>query len=386
MRSRTLIFFAATAIYATNPRLKIILNRVRCLRENNSYRAVAPNASEVMDVASGALLAIDVGGSTSRASVIDRAGHCLGQGRNRGGNPASNDPAEAAQAIISAVEAAVADAGGVPRAIDLALIALAGPQVHVARARLETAFRDLGLTGQLVFAGDLLAMFASASEAADGYCVVAGTGAGAVRIRGGAIERVVDANGWLLGDLGSGFWLGHSCTQAVVAHLDGRGEATALTPALLTALGIEWSEARAPNSRPLPLSLLVDAIYAMRPIELAQFAPLVIANRADPVAGALLDAATRWLVADFAAAFDSSVPGPVALGGGVMPHLAGVADGIAEIIRAAGHLPDIRPVADGSVGAAILALRAAGALVDAALFETISASIAARKAAAVGRR
>jgi N-acetylglucosamine kinase-like BadF-type ATPase len=258
--------------------------------------------------------------------------------------------------------------------------------VHVARARLETAFRDMGLAGPLVFAGDLLAMFASASEAADGYCVVAGTGAGAVRIRGGAIDRVVDANGWLLGDYGSGFWLGHKCAQAVVAELDGRGEATALTPALLAALGIEWSETRAPNSRPLPLSRLVDAVYAKRPIELAQFAPLVIAHRADPVAGRLLEEATRWLVADFAAAYDPGMPGPVALGGGLMPHLNGVADGIAAIIRAAGHAPDIRAVADGSVGAAVLALRAAGLTVDGPLFQAITASIAARKAASAGVR
>jgi N-acetylglucosamine kinase-like BadF-type ATPase len=330
----------------------------------------------------GVLLAIDVGGSTSRALLVDRAGVCLGHGRNRGGNPASNDPAQAAGAIISAVEAAVADAGGVLPAIDLALIALAGPQVHVARARLEAAFRGLGLAGPLVFAGDLLAMFASASPAADGYCVVAGTGAGAVRIRDGAIDRVVDANGWLLGDRGSGFWLGHKCAQAVVAELDGRGAATALTPALLGALGIEWSDARAANSRPLPLSRLVDAVYAMRPIELAQFAPLVIAHRGDPVAGRLLEEATRWLVEDFAAAFDPGLPGSVALGGGVMPHLTGVAEGVAALIRAAGHVPDIRPVADGSVGAAVLALRAAGLAVDAPLFATVSASIAARKATA----
>lgn len=334
----------------------------------------------------GALLAIDVGGSTSRAYLIDRAGRCLGYGRNRGGNPASNDPAEAAAAIISAVEAAVSELRGAPLEIDLALIALAGPQAHVARERLETAFRGFGLTGKIVFAGDLLAMFASASEAADGYCVVAGTGAGAVRIRGGAIDRVVDANGWLLGDYGSGFWLGHKCAQAVVAELDGRGEATALTPALLAALGIEWSETRAPNSRPLPLSRLVDAVYARRPIELAQFAPLVIAHRADPVAGRLLEEATRWLVADFAAAYDPGMPGPVALGGGVMPHLNGIADGIAEIIRAAGHTPDIRAVADGSVGAAVLALRAAGLTVDGPLFQAITASIAARKAASAGVR
>ena len=43
-----------------------------------------------------ALLAIDVGGSTSRATLVDLAGNCLGQGKNRGGNPGSNPPEQAA--------------------------------------------------------------------------------------------------------------------------------------------------------------------------------------------------------------------------------------------------------------------------------------------------
>ena len=77
-----------------------------------------------------ALLAIDVGGSTTRAYLVDTGGRCLGQGRDRGGNPASNNPAFAASSIISAVEAAVADAGGGPLDIAIALIALAGPKAR----------------------------------------------------------------------------------------------------------------------------------------------------------------------------------------------------------------------------------------------------------------
>ena len=58
-----------------------------------------------------ALLAIDVGGSTSRATLVDTTGKCLGQGRSRGGNPGSTPPDQAAAAIIVAAEAAIADAG-----------------------------------------------------------------------------------------------------------------------------------------------------------------------------------------------------------------------------------------------------------------------------------
>jgi len=323
------------------------------------------------------LLAIDVGGSTSRAYLVDRAGNCLGQGRSRGGNPASNNPDFAAASIIAAVEAAAADAGGGPLDIVIAQIALAGPQAHVALARLEAAFGKLGLSGPIVFAGDLLAMFASITPAMQGYCVVAGTGAGAIRIRGGEIDRVVDLAGWQLGDLGSGYWLGHEAAKAAVAEMEGRGEATALTPALLEALSIPDGGAGV-QGRPLPLRLFIDAVYALRPIELARFAPLVIAHRGDAVADRLIAEAERYLARDFAIAFDPAMPGPVVLGGGVIAHLRGLPGAIGEVIRAAGQVPDIRTVTDGSVGAIVLALRAVGVRVDEAMLRRIAASVAAR--------
>lgn len=327
-----------------------------------------------------ALLAIDVGGSTSRATLVDTSGRCLGQGRNRGGNPASNTPEQAASAIISAVEAAANDAGGGPLDISLALIALAGPRAHVAQNRLEEAFRAVGLTGPLVFAGDLEAMLASVSAARDGYCIVAGTGAGAVRIRDGSIEAVVDAAGYLLGDLGSGYWLGHHAAIAVTADLEGRGQKTALTPALLGAFGITYTEEKAFTGRQVCLQQFVDAVYKMRPIELARFAPLVIANRTDPVAAALIVQSEAYLLADFKMIFDPSMPGPVALGGGIAPHLLALPAAVSEVVRAAGHTPDIRIAGDGSVGAVVLALRATGLAVDEAMVKTVAASMAVRTA------
>jgi N-acetylglucosamine kinase-like BadF-type ATPase len=327
-----------------------------------------------------ALLAIDVGGSTSRAYLIDERGTCLGQGRDRGGNPASNTPEQAAMAIISAVRQAVTQAG---EALDLsiALIALAGPQAHVAVARLDEAFRTMGLSGPIVFVGDVQAMFASVTPALDGYCLIAGTGAGAVRIRGGEIEQVVDLAGWLLGDLGSGYWLGHEAAKAAVAHMEGRGPATALTRDVLLGLNIDDPEGRL-QGRPMPLRLFIDGVYALRPIELAKFAPLVFKHRGDAVADALIAQAEAYLVGDFRTLFDSTMQGTVVLGGGVMPHLAGVATGIAEIVRAAGQEPDIRLAADGSVGAAVLAMRKVGVTVDEATVASIAASIKERSAKA----
>jgi hypothetical protein len=132
----------------------------------------------------------------------------------------------------------------------------------------------------------------------------------------------------------------------------------------------------------MPLRLFIDAIYALRPIELARFAPIVIAHRTDPVAAALLAQAETYLVTDFTTAFDPAIPGPIALGGGVIPHLTGVPEKIAGVVRAAGHAPEIHVVGDGSVGAIILAMRAVGITVDETMFSAIAASVRERMTAA----
>lgn len=325
------------------------------------------------------LLAIDIGGSNSRATLVDMAGNCLGIGRSRGGNPGSNPPDLAAAAIIAAAQAAVADAD-TEADIVLALLAMAGPRVNAMQSQIEAEFRALGLIGPLVFSGDLNALLPSVAAATDGYCVVCGTGAGAVRIRDGEVDGVTDATGWLLGDLGSGYWLGHQAAMAVAAALEGRGPQTALTQAILGALDISTTNTLVVDGRPTTLRLLIDATYAMRPIELAKFAPLVIANSEDTVASALLAQSEHYLLADFQQIYSADMPGPVVLGGGIIEHLKGLPSAIAEVVRAAGHEPDIRLAGDGSVGAAVLALRHQGVDVDETMLATIAASVKARAA------
>lgn len=326
-----------------------------------------------------ALLAIDVGGSTSRASLVDTTGRCLGQGRNRGGNPGSNPPVEAAAAVVAAAESAVAQAGA---ALDIkvAMLAMAGVRNPETLRLMEEGFRRLGLSGPMVMTGDTHAMLPSVSAAKHGYCIFSGTGSGAVKIRDGEVETVADAAGYLIGDLGSGYWLGHHAAIAVTSELDGRGPATALTRAVLDTLNIEITHDFAFDGRPTPLRHFIDAVYAMRPIELAKFAPLVIANREDPVAAALLRQAEAFLLQDFRKIFDPDVRGPVVLGGSVAAHLTGLPAGIAEVLNAAGHTPDIRLAGDGAVGAAVLALRHEGIAVDEAMLQRITASMAARAA------
>jgi glucosamine kinase len=303
-------------------------------------------------------IAVDAGGTSTRAAAITTAGEVLGYGRAGGGNPTSAGVARAVAAIGSAVEAAAA---GVPAsAVEAVVLAMAGERTDAFVAQLGERLSGLDL-GPVVLQPDLLAMFHSGSHRLAGYGVVAGTGSIAARVRDGALQRVVGGKGWLLGDAGSGFWIGHRVARAVVSALDGQGPATALTPLVLEAVGIVDEPTGSAIRR------LVSTLYARRPVQLAEFAPLAFRVPGDPVAGAILTAAADALGDLLATVREPGLDGPVVLGGSVLARgfLAGPPE-----LRDRLRLPagEVVPASDGVVGATVLALRGGGIAVDKHLF------------------
>lgn len=327
------------------------------------------------------ILAVDAGGTSTRAVVIDSSGRTLGYGRAGGGNPVSSGPGEAAESLETAVRGALAASGSDPTAIVSTTLAMAGAATHRAaddpRNRvIADALAGCGIRVPFALRSDLLAMYCAGTPALDGYAMVAGTGAAAIRVRGGVVEHVVDGMGWLLGDAGSGFSLGHAVTRAVVADVDGRGLATAMTPALLSMLEIDATAGPTPGPRSPVLEELVDVLYAMRPVRLAQFAPLAFAFPQDPVARAIVEETTDALAVTITAAVDPSVDGPLVLGGSVLLRQPEVASAVETAWRTQGRTGQAHLVEEGTAGAAVLALRDGGTTVDTTVFERVVRSLA----------
>ncbi|MEU4517045.1 BadF/BadG/BcrA/BcrD ATPase family protein, partial [Nonomuraea wenchangensis] len=141
-------------------------------------------------------LGIDAGGTSTRALLATPAGERAGQGLAGGGNPVAHGVEAALAAITTAVRQALGDVD--PRRVADGVIGLAGlgaledPAVHAAFGR---AWAACGLRFPVRAVEDPL---------------LAGTGAGALRVEDRRVTRVGDALGWLLGDEGSGFWLGRA--------------------------------------------------------------------------------------------------------------------------------------------------------------------------------
>ncbi len=310
------------------------------------------------------VMGVDAGGTSTRAVLATAEGECIGYGRGGSGNPTSSGIPTALAGVRGAISGALDGTGATLADVAGIVIAMAG---HDARGGasdwiLDPLAQD-GFAGTLTFESDLLAMYSSGAVAPVGYGVVCGTGASAVRVEGGRIVATADGLGWLLGDRGSGFWIGRGAAAAAVDELEGIGPSTVLTSLVLRAAGAV-GEGRSAEGRPAALEQLVRALYTRRPVQLAEFAPLVFdaADAQDPVAVRILTDAGEQLVRTLELV--SARPGPVVAGGSIVSR-----DGVPQrllrdhLANAFGDQPFVL-VDSGAAGATMLALRHAGVAVD----------------------
>src|SRR4051812_21888778 len=206
------------------------------------------------------LVAVDAGGTSTRTVVVDPAGHCLAYATAGSGNPTAVGPETAAASVVQSVMAGLAK-GAAPR-IALIVLAMAGAGSSAVATEIRRRLAGSGLEAPLLFESDLLATFCSGTHRPDGYAVISGTGAGAIRVEGGRQVAVADGLGWLLGDEGSGFWIGQRVVRAALADLDGRGPSTPLTPLVVARLGVSMPSDAGDRE---PIVAVLQALYGGPP-------------------------------------------------------------------------------------------------------------------------
>lgn len=266
------------------------------------------------------MLGVDAGGTRTRALVAAPDGTRLGEGFSGGANPNSHGVDTAAPRLGEAVAAALDRAGPAARErLSCAVVGLAGvsalaePSVH---ARMQTALEDAGAGAAAVFTADDEIAFASGTPEPDGAVLIAGTGAIATRIRDRTRTDVADGLGWLVGDSGSGFWIGHRAARASARQLSEGTETGPLTRAVL-AHALPGSDGLAPRER---ARALARALTAAPPIGLAALAPLVVQayEQGDAVARGIVDRAGVHLAASVRQVHGPDEGSPVVLAGGVL--------------------------------------------------------------------
>ncbi|MEZ4457542.1 MAG: BadF/BadG/BcrA/BcrD ATPase family protein [Gemmatimonadales bacterium] len=247
----------------------------------------------------------DVGGTTTSVAVT-RNGERLVTARGPGAPLRAGRALATATAVAQVMRSGLAQAGLLEA--DVVVVGAAGAGSQAAADELRGAFLPERLARRVVVVSDTTLAFA-AMGVETGALLVAGTGSIAVGrpASGNMVRR--GGLGWQMGDEGGGYWIGRQALVAVGAAEDGRGPATALRAALLTARGtsefrdlVAWSANAAPR-------------------EVAALATVVAAHAADPVAAKILaDAAGHLasLVASLAAEFGGQMEVPLGLAGSLL--------------------------------------------------------------------
>jgi glucosamine kinase len=303
----------------------------------------------------GYVVGVDAGGTSTRALAVDAAGAVLGTGASGGSNPNSHPPEQAAGRIADAITAATA---GLPRERVLAcVVGMAGESKltdPAVAAVFEQAWRRAGVAGLVRVASDAEAAFASATSAADGTVLIAGTGSISGRIRK---RRMVGTNGgygWLLGDEGSGYWIGREAVRATLDALCGGQPLSGLPSAVLAeALDVSPRD-EVPDAERLHIwSRLITAANAEAPVRLARFAPLVSAaeSAGEAVARGIVERAAGFLVANALGCREIGENTPIVLVGSVLSATSPVG----VHVRAALSELEVLTSLDGVLGAAWLA-------------------------------
>ena len=273
----------------------------------------------------------------------------LGRGRADGGNPRSNPGTELEQLRL-----AVHQTLGSHLAASLSGVAIgaAGAGHPEVRELLEQAVRRLGISAPLAVVPEIDIAFRAGDLGGDGVLLLSGTGAIAARFRGHALVQRCDGMGWLLGDRGSGVWLGLEVLRAVAAELDERGPSTIMTAQVLTHFGIVEAD---------PRQALIAQVHALPPSQLGSFARLALLAcdqpHADPVAQSLVDQAAD-LLCGHASTVGAVADEPLVTAGGLLAP-GPLADRLQE------HFPLARHVTHPVVGACGLAAEVAGTPWDA---------------------
>lgn len=175
-----------------------------------------------------------------------------------------------------------------PVAIALGIAGIAPQERTTVGDQLGAKLAHAGIRALVTVHSDAEIACANGGVGRTGTVVIAGTGAIACRINHGIESSSVDGNGWLLGDLGSGYWLGIEAARYAIRDLELRGESSPLLQTLISFYDLDRSRVR---------WSLIERFRELGVEKIAAFAREVmnLADSGDPRSLALVDTAANFL-------------------------------------------------------------------------------------------
>lgn len=185
------------------------------------------------------VLGIDAGGTKTVCLLANDRGEVLAEARRGGANLQAAGELEVEKVLHEVMEDALGDRSIVPSAICLGI---AGVDRPGDAATVSAIMKRIGYKARVLVVNDALVALEAGAPGVPGVVVIAGTGS--IAYGRNACNEAARAGGWgyVLGDEGSGYWIGRAAIRAVLSEADRRGPDTELTGLLLEYFGVSRAQ------------------------------------------------------------------------------------------------------------------------------------------------
>ena len=231
------------------------------------------------------VLGIDAGGTKTVCLLADEHGRVVSEGRGPGANLHASGELAVEKVLHEVMETAIGDRAIAPSAICLGI---AGVDRKDDARIVHAIMRRIGDKSRLLVVNDALIALVAGTGDSPGIVIVAGTGS--IAYGRNANFDAARAGGWghIIGDEGSGYWIGREALAAIMRAVDGRGPATRLVEDVLAHFHID-------DASELP-RIVYDREWPRASV--AALGPVVqrASQRGDAVATRMLERAAEELV------------------------------------------------------------------------------------------
>jgi N-acetylglucosamine kinase-like BadF-type ATPase len=176
------------------------------------------------------VLGIDAGGTKTVCQLADDRGEVFAEARRGGANLQASGELEVEKVLHDVMDDVVGDRDLTPAAICLGIAGVDRPEdAQTVRA----IMKRIGYKARVLVVNDALVALEAGAPGLPGVVVIAGTGS--ISYGRNASGEAARAGGWgyMLGDEGSGYWIGRAAIRAVLRQADRRGQPTLLTDLLV---------------------------------------------------------------------------------------------------------------------------------------------------------
>ena len=208
------------------------------------------------------VLGIDAGGTKTVCQLADERGEVLAEARRGGANLQAAGELDVEKVLHGVMNEVLGDTDLTPAAICLGIAGVDRPEDS---AVVRGIMKRIGYKARVLVVNDALVALEAGAAGQPGVVVIAGTGS--IAYGRNAHDEAARAGGWgyVLGDEGSGYWIGRAALRAVLRQSDRRGPVTRLTTLLLEHFQVAHAQD------------LIHQVYhpALRPAAIAALAQCV---------------------------------------------------------------------------------------------------------------